>query len=81
MHELSYWGKKLFQASLRTPLPRILIVCIGLVFLVSLIPLVLTLFVVFLLLKLLLLLVVLTVRKQRNNPAELDFSRRTYGRK
>lgn len=81
MHEFRYFGNKFVQALLRTPLPRILVVCIGLALFITIVPLVLTLFVVFILLKLLLLIVVLTVRKHRNNPSELDYQRRSYDNK
>lgn len=81
MHEFRYLGNKFLQVLLRTPLPRILIICIGLALLITIVPLLLTLFVVFMLLKLLLLVVVLTVRKHRNNPSELDYQRRNYERK
>ena len=81
MHEFRYLGNKFVQALFRTPLPRILIICIGLALLITIVPLVLTLFVVFILLKLLLLLVVLTLRKTRNNPSELDYQRRNYDKK
>lgn len=75
MHEFKYMGKKFTQILLRTPLPKILIVCICLALLITIIPLVLTLFVVFVLLKLLLLIVVLTVRKHRRDPSELEYHR------
>ena len=81
LHEFRYLGKKILQILLRTPLPRILMACIGLALLITIVPLLLTLFVVFLLLKLLLLMVVLTVRKHRNNPSELDYQRRSYENK
>lgn len=81
MHEFRYLGNKFLQVLLRTPLPRILIICIGLALLISIVPLVLTLFIVFILLKLLLLIVVLTVRKHRNNPSELDCQRRNYDKR
>lgn len=81
VHELRYLGNKFAQALLRTPLPRILMICIGLALLITIVPLVLTLFVVFILLKLLLLIVVLTLRKHRNNPSELDYQRRSYDKK
>ena len=76
MHEFRYLGNKFRQLLLRMPLPRILIVCIGLALLLIIVPLLLILFAVFLLLKLLLLMVVLTVRKHRNNPSQLDYQRR-----
>jgi membrane protein implicated in regulation of membrane protease activity len=81
MHEFRYLGNKFLQVLLRTPLPRILIICIGLALLITIVPLLLTLFVVFLLLKLLLLIVVLTMRKHRAHPSELDYQRRNYQRK
>lgn len=77
-HEFHYYGKKFAQMLLRTPLPKILVVCVAMVLLVTLIPLVLTLFIVFLLLKLLLVLVALVIRNNRRNPSELNYSRRTY---
>jgi hypothetical protein len=80
-HEFNYFGKKFAQMLLRTPLPKVLVVCVALAILVMLIPLVLTLFVVFLLLKLFLLLVVLVVRKNRRDPSELTYVHRTYGKK
>ena len=78
LHEFRFLGIKFLQLLLRTPLPRILIICIGLAMLITIVPLLLTLLVVFVLLKLLLLMVVLTVRKNRNNPSELDYRRRNY---
>ncbi|CAN5687072.1 hypothetical protein BH11PSE12_BH11PSE12_16350 [soil metagenome] len=81
MHEFRFYGNRAVQLLLRTPLPRLLIACIAVALLITLIPLVLSLFVVFLLLKLLLLVVVLAVRKGRQHPSELDYSRRPFQRK
>ena len=78
IHEFRYLGKRFLQLILRTPLPRILIILIGLGLLITIVPLLLTLFVVFLFLKLLFLTVVLNVRKHRNNSSELDYQRRKY---
>jgi Flp pilus assembly protein TadB len=74
-YEFKYMGKKALHGLMRTPLPKLLIVCIGLFLLVTLIPLVLSLFVVFLLLKLLLIVVVLAVRSSRRAPPELRYWR------
>lgn len=81
VHEFKYLGEKIAQALLRTPLPKIVIICLSLALLITLIPLVLSLFVVFVLLKILLLIVVLTVRKHRNKPSALEYQRRAYSRK
>ncbi len=77
-HEVRYWGQKFAQALMRTPLPRLLVVCIGLALLITIIPLIFTLFVGFVLLKLLFLMLGLTIRKHRENPSELEYQRRTY---
>jgi Flp pilus assembly protein TadB len=74
-HEFSYLGKKFARALMRTPLPKILLVCVALTLLITLIPLALTLFAVFVLLKLLLVLLALAVQKNRRDPSELTYTR------
>jgi ABC-type transport system involved in cytochrome bd biosynthesis fused ATPase/permease subunit len=60
--EFQAFAKKLSLRLLRTPLPKVLIVVLGVALLISLIPLVLTLFLVFVLLKIILSLVTLALR-------------------
>lgn len=74
-HEFKNLGARMLDGLMRTPLPKLLIVCIGLFLLVTLIPLMLSLFVVFLLLKLLLIVIVLAVRSSRRTPPELRYWR------
>ena len=59
--ELRALGAKAAQVLLRTPLPKLLVLCIGLALIVTIVPLILTLFVAFMLIKLLLLLVFVNV--------------------
>lgn len=63
---------------MRLPLPRLMLVCLGLAMALTILPLALTLFVVFLGLKLLFLLAVLAVRKARR-PRLLGHSGRQPG--
>lgn len=63
--ELRAVGNKAAQVLMRTPLPRLLMLCIGVALLLTIVPLVLTLFVIFMLIKLFLLLVVMNVRGQK----------------
>lgn len=58
----------------RTPMPRLLIVCLALAIFISVLPLALSLFVLFVLLKLLGALTVFNVRKNRQAPARLKQS-------
>ncbi|MES2070467.1 MAG: hypothetical protein V4488_08980 [Pseudomonadota bacterium] len=58
---LAYGGRAL----MRMPLPRLMLICLGLAMALTILPLALSLFVVFLGLKLLLLLAMLAVRKAR----------------
>lgn len=62
--ELRAIGNKAGQALLRTPLPRVLVLCIGLALLVALVPLILSLFVIFMLVKLFLIVVSTSSRQQ-----------------
>ncbi|MBX9902247.1 MAG: hypothetical protein K2Y28_15825 [Burkholderiaceae bacterium] len=70
-HEFKYLGMKCLNAAMRTPLPKVLVICIAVAIVITLLPLVFTLFVCFLLLKLLLLIVALAVRAQRHQPAQI----------
>jgi Flp pilus assembly protein TadB len=63
--ELRVLGNKSAKVLMRTPLPRLLMLCIGVALLITIVPLVLTLFVIFMLVKLFLLLVVMNVRSQK----------------
>ncbi|MFZ6798492.1 hypothetical protein [Undibacterium sp. Di24W] len=65
LQELRVFGTKAAQVLMRTPLPRLLMLCIGIALLITIVPLVLTLFVIFMLVKLLLALVVINVRSQK----------------
>jgi len=60
--ELRVFGTKSAKVLMRTPLPRLLMLCIGIALLITIVPLVLSLFVIFLLVKLFLALVVMNVR-------------------
>lgn len=53
---------------MRLPLPRLMLLCIGLAFMLTILPLAFMLFVLFLGIKLVLLLSVLAVRKARRRP-------------
>lgn len=66
--ELGTLGQKASQVLMCTPLPRLLMLCIGIALVITIVPLVISLFVIFMLVKLLLLLVVMHVRK--SNPSD-----------
>lgn len=74
--EFTYLCRKAARILARTPLPRLLVACIGLALLITILPLALTLFLVFLLLKVLVLCVVLATRKARRQPRQLEHARR-----
>ncbi len=59
--ELRALGGRAAQMLMRTPLPKLLVLCIGVALIVTIVPLILTLFVAFMLIKLLLLLVFMNV--------------------
>ncbi|WP_394780905.1 hypothetical protein [Undibacterium sp.] len=59
------------RALMRLPLPRLMLLCIGLAFMLTILPLAFTLFIVFLGVKLVLLLSVLAVRKSRRRAPAL----------
>ncbi|MBC3883034.1 hypothetical protein H8K35_16680 [Undibacterium sp. LX40W] len=63
--ELRALGGKAAQMLMRTPLPKLLVLCIGLALIITIVPLILTLFVAFMLIKLLLLLVFVSVRANK----------------
>jgi hypothetical protein len=63
MGEFRILGTKAMQLLMRTPLPRLLVLLIGLALILTIVPLLLSLFVVFILIKLLLVLVFMNVRK------------------
>lgn len=63
--ELRALGNNAAQVLMQTPLPRLLMLCIGIALLITIVPLILTLFVIFMLVKLFLLLVVMNVRSQK----------------
>lgn len=75
--ELRTLGAKAVQVLLRTPLPKLLVLCIGIALLVTIVPLILTLFVAFMLIKLLLLLVFVNVGGDKKDRAGTS-SRHTY---
>ncbi|MFZ6645757.1 hypothetical protein ACO0LO_08580 [Undibacterium sp. TJN25] len=56
------------RALMRLPLPRLMLLCIGVAFMLTILPLAFALFIVFLGVKLVLLLSVLAVRKSRRRP-------------
>lgn len=68
--ELRAIGAKGAQMLMRTPLPKLLVLCIGLALIVTIVPLIMTLFVAFMLIKLLLLLVFVNVRQTNNQRAD-----------
>lgn len=68
--ELRAVGNKAGQALLRTPLPRILVLCIGLALLIALVPLILSLFVIFMLVKLFLIVVSTSARSRQQAASE-----------
>lgn len=74
-------GDKLGKQLMRTPLPRVLMLCIGLALVVTLIPLALTLFVIFMLVKLFLLMIVMGGRAQRGQNAEQAFKQNQWSHK
>jgi ABC-type transport system involved in cytochrome bd biosynthesis fused ATPase/permease subunit len=79
--ELRVMGTKAGQVLMRTPLPRVLMLCIGLALLITLIPLILTLFVIFMLVKLLLLVVMINVRKNKVSNVHAEQSQRSWSYK
>jgi len=54
-------GQKVGERLLGTPLPKVLMVCVGIALLIAIIPLIITLFIVFVLLKLLLAVVLMSM--------------------
>lgn len=76
--ELRVVGKKAGDALMRTPLPRVLMLCIGLALIITLVPLILTLFVIFMLVKLFLLVVVMNVRKNTVSEVNPGFTQRSW---
>ncbi|MBY0573395.1 MAG: hypothetical protein K2P84_06910 [Undibacterium sp.] len=82
--ELSSVGRKVGLALQRTPLPRLLILCIGLALLLTILPLVLTLFVAFMLVKLFFLLVAMNLRSdsdQHGQAIPVETTRSYYDKK
>lgn len=75
--ELRALGAKAAQMLMRTPLPKILVLCIGIALIVTILPLILTLFVAFMLIKLLLLLVFVNVGGTKARTQESS-NRHTY---
>ncbi len=61
--ELRGFGMAALGLLMKTPLPRLLLVCVAIALFLTLVPLILTLFVVFMLVKILLLLLFVNVRK------------------
>lgn len=70
--ELRVLGAKASQVLMRTPLPRLLMLFIGLALVLTIVPLVLTLFVVFMLIKLFLLLVVMNMRNVKKPMSKVE---------
>lgn len=62
------------RALMRLPLPRLMLICIGLAFMLTILPLAFMLFLLFLGVKLVLLLAVLAARKARRRPLPLGHS-------
>ncbi|MBR7800016.1 hypothetical protein [Undibacterium fentianense] len=77
-HELGGLWSHVSAMLMRTPLPRVLILCVGLALVITLVPLILTLFVIFMLIKLILLAMVMNVRGKQS--AETSFSSRYRNR-
>ncbi|MBC3910978.1 hypothetical protein [Undibacterium umbellatum] len=69
-------GQKFGMRLLRTPLPKILIICIALALFITIIPLVITLFVVFVLIKLLLGVATMGAGQNRGNPPQNQYVER-----
>ncbi|WMW79506.1 hypothetical protein RF679_12710 [Undibacterium cyanobacteriorum] len=61
--ELRVFGGKAMGVLMKTPLPKLLLVCVAIALLLTIVPLILTLFVVFVLIKILLLLLFSSVRR------------------
>ena len=78
--ELRSVGNSAGAMLMRTPLPRILILCLGIALIVSLVPLILTLFVIFILVKLFLL-VVLNGRNNKVRDTPTEFKQRAWSYK
>ncbi len=76
--ELRALGDKAGQGLMRTPLPRILILCIGLALLITLVPLILTLFVIFMLVKLFLVVVTMSGRSREQTATEFKQKQWSY---
>lgn len=72
--ELGVLGQKSTQVLMRTPLPRLLMLCIGIALVITIVPLVISLFVIFMLVKLFLLLVVMSVRKSNYASQKSEWS-------
>lgn len=79
-HEFAYLCRRAARVLAQTPLPRLLVVCIGLALLITILPLALTLFAIFLLLKVLTLCIVLATRRARRQPRQLKHTRRASDR-
>lgn len=69
-------GQKFGMRLLRTPLPKILIICIALALFITIIPLVITLFVVFVLIKLLLGVATMGTGQNRGKPPQSQYVER-----
>lgn len=70
--EMRVLGAKASQALMRTPLPRLLMLCIGLALVLTLVPLVLTLFVAFMLIKLFFIVVAMNMRNGKKPVMQVD---------
>lgn len=69
-------GQKVGIRLLRTPLPKILIICIALALFITIIPLVITLFIVFVLIRFLLGVITMGTGQNRSKPAQNQYIER-----
>ncbi|TXI89990.1 MAG: hypothetical protein E6Q34_09720 [Burkholderiaceae bacterium] len=79
--ELRSFGVAALNVLMKTPLPKLLLVCVAIALLLTIVPLILTLFVVFMLVKLLLLLVFVNVRKGGTPYRETPHTQSRYNKR
>lgn len=70
-HEFRYWAHKGFDRLLRTPLPRLFLLCLAIALIFIILPLTITLFFIFVLLKIVFTLLFMAVRRGRRQPPQL----------
>lgn len=79
--EFRVLGDRLGKQLMRTPLPRVLMLCVGLALVITLVPLALTLFVIFMLVKLMLVLVMMGGRNNTQSRSADDFKQKQWSYK